>query len=110
MTTGASFARGQSKQDYATPLWLNPPFDPISPWAIKCAVSAPIRSSMSRKILFLVPASVGSEWYAQHVHENALVLLLRPRLSFDGKNPYPKDCLLAVYGERPGVECWKWTT
>jgi hypothetical protein len=103
--------------------WLNPPFDTIRPWAEKCAATAGFRtlgkspaimkselraSLLRQRILFLVPASVGSEWFAQYVDGEALVLLLRPRLSFDGKNPYPKDCLLACYGELPGYECWKW--
>jgi phage N-6-adenine-methyltransferase len=151
--TGASHHRGESKQDYATPLeflasvkrrfdipfftwdlaasasntvasscyteagdslsrdwniiaddmWLNPPFADIRPWAEKCAGYVG-----HGRIFFLVPAAVGSNWYAQHVHNRALVLLLNGRLSFDGKNPYPKDCLLAVYGMTPGYEVWRW--
>jgi len=164
--TGASLARGQSKQDYATPrkfldavqrrfgtivfdlaahadncvvpgyfgpggilqdalspecvwqrcpsgsLWLNPPFDTIAPWARKCAEVGGFTQSRCRsvgqRILFLVPASVGSEWFAQYVDGEALVVFLRPRLSFDGKNPYPKDCMLCVFGAQPGYECWRW--
>lgn len=151
--TGASFARGQSKQDYETPaefitavvnrfgplawdlgatrenakapafispeqnslaedvtwnyagnLWLNPPFDNIAPWAAKCAAAWVYRN----RILLLIPASVGSVWYAAHVHDKAAVKFLSPRLCFDGKHPYPKDCLLAVYGDEPGYECWRW--
>jgi phage N-6-adenine-methyltransferase len=162
VTTGAAFARGASKQDYATPkeligavtrrfglidfdlaatgdnavasrffgpatdhyrkcegvdslaqdwnrlqgrLWLNPPFDRIEPWAAKCAACDIDGTS----IFFLVPASVGSEWFAKYVDGKARVYFLRPRLSFDGKNPYPKDCLLAVYSDSdPGYECWRW--
>lgn len=86
-------------------LWLNPPFSNIAPWAAKCAEE----SAKGARILFLVPASVGSNWYAQHVHGKALVLFLNGRLKFVGaKDPYPKDCLLAVYGEQPGFEVWKW--
>jgi hypothetical protein len=95
-------------------LWLNPPFDTIAPWAEKCAATSGFTQSRTRvvwqRVLFLVPASVGSEWFAKFCDGEALVLFLRPRLSFDGKNPYPKDCLLAVYGVQPGYECWKWTT
>ena len=89
--------------------FLNPPFGTIAPWARKCAEAERL------EILFLIPASVGSNWWAQHVHGAAdLVLFLRPRLSFDGKNPYPKDCALCVYNrptENIGTryECWDWT-
>jgi phage N-6-adenine-methyltransferase len=159
--TGASFARGVSKQDYATPrvflnevrrrfgpiwwdlaaistncvvgpvslrfygpgsphgenslaqkwqtidgnLWLNPPFDRIGPWAQKCADTP---CGKGRRILLLVPAAVGSNWWRDHVHGTARVLFLNGRLSFDGKNPYPKDCALCVYGEPHGYEIWSW--
>lgn len=36
------------------------------------------------------------------------IVFPRPRLSFDGKNPYPKDLGLIVYGEKPGYETWRW--
>lgn len=88
-------------------LWLNPPFDTIAPWARKCAEQA-LRAGDRQRIFFLVPASVGSEWFAQFVDGEGLVLFLRPRLSFDQKNSYPKDCILCVYGVEPGYECWRW--
>jgi hypothetical protein len=88
-------------------LWLNPPFGNIAPWAKKCADEASMLPTWG-KIAFLVPASVGSNWFAEYVHGKARVFFLRPRLSFDGKNSFPKDCLLAVYGEKPGYECWNW--
>ncbi len=155
--TGASMARGRSRQDYETPwefikavenrfgkltidlaasfsnckadaffnekqnslsdavqwsnfnglLWLNPPFDNIAPWAKKCAEE----SAKGARILFLTPASVGSNWFAEHVYGQAKVLALRPRLSFDGNQPYPKDCILSYFTpgvENPKFECWKW--
>lgn len=155
MSTGASFARGQSKQDYATPpdfmhavidrfgllsfdlaasphntknpnyfsiaddslkqkwheirglLWLNPPFDNIAPWAKKCREEM----AMGAKILFLTPASVGSEWFHHHVHRHALVLGLRGRIAFDPDNPkwgYPKDCILSCFGWTPDFDTWRW--
>lgn len=151
--SGASFSRGSSKQDYATPadfmvavekrfgpidfdlaaslenakaprfyterdnsliqgwhkskglLWLNPPFNDIAPWARKCAKE----SALGAAILFLTPASIGSEWFANFVFPYARVLALRPRISFDGKNPYPKDCILSVFHNPiPGMELWRW--
>lgn len=86
-------------------LWLNPPYGNIAPWADKCALAA----SHGARIAFLVPASVGSNWFAEHVDGKALVLFLRPRLTFVGHTQsYPKDLILALYGEKPGYECWRW--
>lgn len=82
--------------------WLNPPFSEIAPWAAKCA-------SSGAKILFLTPASVGSNWFSNYVHGKALVLALNGRLTFKGcPTPYPKDCILSCYGFTPGFEVWKW--
>lgn len=85
-------------------LWLNPPFADIAPWAAKCAREA----NAGANILLLVPAAVGSNWFRDHVFNRAAVYLLNGRLSFDGKAPYPKDCLLAHYGETPHVCVWDW--
>jgi len=85
-------------------LWLNPEFRKITPWAAKCAAEC----ALGARVPFLVPASVGSNWFADHVYGHALVLPVRPRLSFDGKSPYPKDMMLCMYGETPGFEPWKW--
>lgn len=84
--------------------WLNPPFNRIGPWAKKCNESG-------ASVLFLVPASTGAEWFQQYVYDKALVLLLTPRIPFDPAKPtwgFPKDCILACYGRKPGFECWKW--
>lgn len=87
-------------------LWLNPPYGNIGQWAKKCADDG---GTEARRILFLVPASVGANWYFDHVHGQALVLALSPRLKFVGhSNPYPKDLILAVYGLPAGFECWRW--
>jgi len=164
--TGASFSRGSSKQDYATPsdlraaivekfgfpcfdlaadetnffgpsnrfyteevdalaqdwssisarivdkgtLFLNPPFGNIEPWAKKCHEEA----LKGARILFLVPASVGSVWYSKHVHGTAThVFFLSPRVCFDGKGPFPKDIILACYGldssnSTTAYHCWRW--
>jgi len=95
-------------QDWTTlkgVLWCNPPFRRIGPWAQKCAES----SGPERLILLLTPASVGSRWFADHVHEHALVLALTPRITFVGAlAPYPKDCILSVYGAGVGFDVWRW--
>jgi phage N-6-adenine-methyltransferase len=86
--------------------WLNPPFGDIGPWAKKCSESA----SAAFRIIMLTPASVGSNWFAEHVHQKAIVLGLSPRLSFDGKNSYPKDLMCAIYGlGASGFDVWRWT-
>ena len=93
-------------------LFLNPPFDNIAPWARKCADTSMAKVlSLGIKIFFLVPASVGSNWFAAYVHKRALVLALNGRIHFDPTNPtwgYPKDCMLCVYGELPGFDVWRW--
>jgi phage N-6-adenine-methyltransferase len=86
-------------------MWLNPPFSNIGPWAAKCAASV----GPGRTILLLTPASIGANWFAEHVHGRAYVLALSPRLTFRGcSQPYPKDCMLSVYGWGAGFGLWRW--
>lgn len=66
-------------------LWLNPPYDDIGKWAAKCAHAM----AEGVKILFLVPAGVGTNWYAKYVEDFACVDLLNGRLVFDFL--YPED-------------------
>jgi phage N-6-adenine-methyltransferase len=84
--------------------WLNPPFANISPWAQRCAQLA----EDGGKVALLVPAAVGANWFQDYVHGKARVYALNGRISFDGKNPYPKDCILALYGDEPGFYVWSW--
>ena len=88
-------------------LWLNPPFANIEPWAEKLARECRYRLGHT---LFLTPASVGSNWYANHVHGKAFVLGLAPRLTFEGTtDPYPKDLILSIYGYgMHGFDTWRW--
>lgn len=87
-------------------LWLNPPFSNIGPWANKCSEE----SKRGCKILFLTPASVGSNWFSQHVFGQAHILFLNGRITFVGADdPYPKDCMLSCFGlGTPGCEVWRW--
>ena len=94
-------------------LWLNPPFAKIEPWAKKCHEWAPPPGvePLVRKIFFLVPAAVGSNWWANWVHQKARVIFLNGRIPFMPDKPkwgYPKDCALCVYSETPGYEIWPW--
>lgn len=86
--------------------WLNPPFGNIEPWAYLCKWAA----AFGGHIAFLVPASVGANWFRRHVHEQAYVLLLNGRLDFIPGKPYPKDCMLCLYGLPPGYRVWSWRT
>lgn len=85
-------------------LWLNPPYANITPWARRCFEEW----EAGARIALLVPAAVGSVWFAKWVYQKALVLPLRPRFSFDGVHVYPKDVMVCMYGETPGFEPWRW--
>jgi phage N-6-adenine-methyltransferase len=85
--------------------WLNPEFGLIAPWARKCAET----NCSDGIISLLTPAAVGADWFSDHVHGKALVLALNGRLSFDGVDLYPKDCMLSVFGLGfAGFEVWDW--
>lgn len=87
-------------------LWLNPPYDNIAPWARKCAEES---TEGNARVLFLVPASVGANWFRDYVHGKAHVLFLNGRIKFVGaKDAYPKDCILACFGWNPGYSVWSW--
>ena len=88
-------------------LWLNPPFSNITSWVKKASEE----SLKGAAIAMLVPASVGSNWWRDHVHNQAHVLFLNGRLTFVGeKDPYPKDCSLLLYTKYSigGYEVWDW--
>lgn len=88
--------------------WLNPPFARIEPW-VKRAYR---QSRAGARVAMLLPAGVGSNWWAKWVHGKAFVLLLNGRITFVGETtPYPKDCVLLLYGPdvAPGYDVWQWT-
>lgn len=85
--------------------WLNPEFGNITPFAEKCAFEV----QRGCRILMLTPASVGSDWFHRHVVPYAHVIELSPRMSFDGKHPFPKDLILSVYMHGlTGRSYWRW--
>jgi hypothetical protein len=86
-------------------LWLNPPYANITVWARKCAEEC----QLGARILLLVPASVGANWFWQWVVPFADIYSVG-RMVFgdcydsDGKpvtTPYPKDLILAHYDWSP---------
>lgn len=92
-------------------LWLNCEFDDIDPWAERCRQEA----ALGARILLLTPAAL-TRWFEAHVAGIADSILLLGRMSFDGKHPYPKDCMLSYFlpppddGSKPPaeIELWDW--
>jgi DNA (cytosine-5)-methyltransferase 1 len=85
-------------------LWLNPPFADIAPWAKKCAESG-------SRVTMLVPASIDSNWFRDYVYGKATVVVVSPRISFDGRNSFPKPCMLCLYGREittTQLMLWRW--
>src|SRR4051812_35432085 len=60
--------------------WLNPPFANLGPWVEK----AWKESQIGARLVMLVPAGVGSNWWRDFVHGKAFVLLLNGRITFGG--------------------------
>jgi len=115
--------------------FLNPEFDDIAPWAAKCAgwTDQP-KPALKGGIIKLVPASIGSEWFADNCEGKCKTIGLRPRLKFYGCHvlikdgprkgqrkcapeclgcaSYPKDCMLTLWGSRfkaePIFSTWRW--
>lgn len=88
-------------------LWCNPPYGDIEPWVRK----AWEESREGAYIAMLVPASVGSNWWASWVNRKAYITYLNGRLTFVGhKSPYPKDLVVLLYTPfLEGGECsWRW--
>jgi hypothetical protein len=115
---GRFFSRGgidAAKADWTDYLgprdlcWLNPPFGAISHvWAPLLSHWCPRIPGM--RVLFFVPAAIGSEWYRAHVHGRAMTLGLGPRVTFVGEvHPYPKDLMLCAFGFGvAGFDLWRW--
>ncbi len=88
--------------------WCNPPYSDIGPWVRKAAES--VQSLQHPRIVMLLPAAIGSRWYADWVYPYAVTVVLRPRIVFRGhSHPYPRGLILAVYdGRRRHLELWDW--
>lgn len=100
-------------QDWAAALagglgWLNCEFNDCGAWAKKCSGEA----MRGARVLLLTPASVGSNWFRDHIAGIASVYLLNGRLSFDGVGLFPKDCMLSLFGPtvEPRIAIWNWRT
>lgn len=86
-------------------IWLNPEFNNISQWALRCWYA----SMEQARIIMLVPASVGSNWFRDYVYRKCRVIFLNGRITFLGHTiQFPKDLMLCCYGFPKGFEIWKW--
>lgn len=96
--------------------WLNPPYSAIGPWVAR-AFDAMAHEQANTAVL--IPASIGANWWRDHVHGKAMVLALNGRITFVGCDTgYPKDCALLLYspfeyscingGDWP-YDIWSWT-
>ena len=88
-------------------LWLNPPFDPITPWVQKCTAE----SQLGAEILLLSQASVDSNWFWSYVYPYATVYTI-DRIRFVGQqHVYPKPLILSHYAPGNGfnpLRRWRW--
>lgn len=86
-------------------LWLNCEFGDITPWAKRCSEEG----QAGANIVLLVPAMIAN-WARDYVFPFADVYFLNGRISFDGKNVFPKDCMIAHYHVTGGqfVNVWDW--
>lgn len=72
--------------------WLNPPYDNIGKWAKKADKSG-------ARVVMLVPASIGANWFRDYVHLKHPVDAINGRIQFGGHHqPYPKDLMLCLFG------------
>lgn len=86
--------------------WLNPPFGQIG----KFAEIAALEQCYGARIITLVPASVSTNWYRDHVHGKAYCIPIK-RVRFVGHaQDFPKDMMLVVYwgGISGWGEPWDW--
>ncbi len=76
--------------------WCNPPFGDIEPWVAKAYTESMTNNANT---IVLVPASVGSNWWAKWVHKMCPVIyFMNGRITFVGAtDPYPKDTALLFY-------------
>lgn len=106
------------KQDWTALLkgelgYLNPPFDPIAPWADKCIEEA----MKGARFVLLTQASIDSKWFWK-IFPYCTTYALRSRLTFIGSTqPFPKPLILSAFncvrlGAEPGpcgrLHEWDW--
>jgi len=92
--------------------WLNPPYDDITPWVRKC--DGYHRAYGPRfEALLLIPAAIGSRWYADHCFNKCETIPLMGRPQFLGYgNGAATDHMILHYGGSDNqltmLEPWDW--
>lgn len=103
-----SFNWAAISRQYGKPglLWLNCEFNDTTTWMRKCGQSV----DAGANIAAIMPAMVGANWARDLIFPKASVYFLNGRVSFDGKNVYPKDCMIAHFHPDvwPGIHVWDW--
>lgn len=86
-------------------LWLNCEFGDVEPWAARCL--AEMREGAN--ITLLTPMVIAN-WFVDHIAGRADSYPLKGRLCFDGKHPFPKDCMVSHFhpGATGRIAVWDW--
>lgn len=93
-----SLKQNSLKQDWAKLLkgkmaYLNPPFDPMDPWASKCIE----QFHRGAQFVMLCQASIDSNWFWK-MFPYCAVYALTPRIKFVGhKTGFPKPLILCAF-------------
>jgi hypothetical protein len=84
-------------------LWLNCEFGDITPWSDRCKSEG----RDGANITLLTPMTTAN-WFRDGIAGEADAYGLSGRLSFDGKNVFPKDCLISRYGPEICGDFYLW--
>lgn len=86
-------------------LWLNCEFGDVEPWATR-SLSEMVDGA---NITLLTPLSL-ADWFVDVIAGRADSYPLKGRLCFDGKSPFPKDCMVSHFhpGATGRVAIWDW--
>ena len=86
--------------------WLNCEFGAIADWSARCK----LEGNEGARILLLTPASVGANWFSDHVAGCADIYYMKGRPAFIAGEVYNKDCMISHYGPgATGMTCvWDW--
>lgn len=86
--------------------FLNPPFADIQPWAAKLEAEC---RYLSRWTLMLVPASIDTRWYNDHVLHKMMVWGISRMKFVGGESTFPKALILIGSGFGvAGHSEWQW--
>lgn len=86
-------------------LWLNCEFGDVTPWSERC-----LREMGDGANITLLTPAVMANWFRDHIAGRADTYFLSGRVCFDGKNVFPKDCMVSHFhpGAEGRVALWDW--